>query len=39
MNMGSFITKNTEWTRALMERIKDMRVVWHLSVLLPQRHR
>jgi hypothetical protein len=28
-NMGSFMIKNTEWSRALMERIKDMRVVWH----------
>ena len=28
--MGSFMIKNTEWARGVMERIKDMRVVWSL---------
>ena len=25
-NMGSIMMKNTEWTRGIMQRIKDMRV-------------
>ncbi len=29
-NMGSIMMKNTEWTRGIMQRIKDMRVVWQL---------
>jgi hypothetical protein len=29
VNMGSVMVKNTEWGRALYERIKDMRTVWH----------
>ena len=30
VNMGSFLIKNTEWSRALLERIKDMRLVWQM---------